>query len=254
MMMTRIINKNSRFGNSQSGVTLVALLAMMTIITISLLAVAPNLLQDVQREKELESIRRGEEVADAIREYVKAKNGLLPKSMDELLEGIPFGTKKRQILRVSAAIDPLSEDGKWRLIRYTSKELLNFERKVILYNGKVLPETQDQQFFQRYLVQLVNIVDTGEDTITTSFNEDSANNTEDGEFIGVASQSKNKSVIVYYGLEKHNKWIFTPLFRGGNGNGGGGTNSGGFGGGTGGGTGGGIGGGTGRGGGGVIIR
>ncbi len=222
--MMRIHRNNPRFKNSQSGVTLVALLAAMTIITITLLAVAPNLLQEVQRQKEIEAIQRGEEVADAIREYVKAKNGLLPKKMDDLLDGIPFGIKKRQILRASAAIDPLSKDGKWRLIRPTSKELINFEKKLITYNGKVLPETQDSQYFQRYLVQLVNVVDTGEDTITSSFKgdedeEDESNNTDEGEFIGVASQSKNNSVIVYYGLEKHSRWIFTPLFRGGNGSG-----------------------------------
>jgi hypothetical protein len=38
--------------------------------------------------------------------------------------------------------------------------------------------------------------------------------TEDQPFIGVASQSKSKSVIAYYGIENHSKWVFTPLFRG----------------------------------------
>ncbi len=33
-------------------------------------------------------------------------------------------------------------------------------------------------------------------------------------FIGVASQSRSTSVIAYYGIENHSKWIFTPLFRG----------------------------------------
>jgi len=40
--------------------TLVALLAMMTILAIVMLAIAPSVQLAVQREKELESIRRGE--------------------------------------------------------------------------------------------------------------------------------------------------------------------------------------------------
>jgi hypothetical protein len=38
--------------------------------------------------------------------------------------------------------------------------------------------------------------------------------TENTPFIGVASQSRATSVIAYYGIENHSKWIFTPLFRG----------------------------------------
>ena len=41
--------------------------------------------------------------------------------------------------------------------------------------------------------------------------------TDNTPFIGVASQDKQKSVVAYYGIERHSSWIFTPLFRGGNG-------------------------------------
>ncbi len=34
-----------------------------------------------------------------------------------------------------------------------------------------------------------------------------------GPFIGVSSRSQNKSMITYYGIDHHNGWIFTPLFR-----------------------------------------
>ncbi|MDQ3180607.1 MAG: type II secretion system GspH family protein, partial [Acidobacteriota bacterium] len=91
--------------NGQKGLSLIAVLAVMTIFAIALLAVAPTVQQGVQREKELEQIRRGEEVAEAIRQYVDFYQGSkLPNSMDDLLEGLPQGTKKRQILRPSAAI------------------------------------------------------------------------------------------------------------------------------------------------------
>ena len=49
--------------------TLIAVMAIMVLFAIALLAAAPSVQLEVQREKELESIRRGEEIADAIRQY-----------------------------------------------------------------------------------------------------------------------------------------------------------------------------------------
>jgi hypothetical protein len=34
-----------------------------------------------------------------------------------------------------------------------------------------------------------------------------------GPFVGVASRSRKDSVLTYYGIERHDQWIFTPLFR-----------------------------------------
>src|SRR5688500_14146878 len=111
--------------------SLLAIVAVMAIFAMSLLAVAPTVYIEVQREKELEQIRRGEEVADAIKQYVMFYRGAkLPTSMDDLLEGLPYGTKKRMILRPSAAVDPLSEDGKWRLIKSDSQAFRNFAKRV----------------------------------------------------------------------------------------------------------------------------
>src|SRR5919202_9895 len=92
----------------ESGYTLVALLALMTILAIAMLAAAPNIRQQSQRERELEAIFRGEEVAAAIGMYYTCAK-VLPTSMDQLLEGAqcPGRTKKLQVLRAEAAIDPL---------------------------------------------------------------------------------------------------------------------------------------------------
>ncbi|MGH9821586.1 MAG: hypothetical protein ACRD43_15610, partial [Pyrinomonadaceae bacterium] len=74
--------------------SLLAVMAIMTLLAIALLAAAPTVQVEVQREKELEAIRRGEEVADAIRQYVEFYRGAkLPNSMDDLLDGLPQGTK-----------------------------------------------------------------------------------------------------------------------------------------------------------------
>ncbi len=201
--------------HSESGMSMIAILAAMTLFAMSLLAIAPTVYIEVQREKELESIRRGEEVADAIKEYVLYYKGAkLPNTMDDLLEGLPFGTKKRMILRPSAAIDPLSEDGKWRLIKPESQAFISFGKRVQVYNNGLLPSSPSQ-VFDRFALPLVNIINTKSESDTKEADETEIDDvTENTPFIGVASQSKSKSIIAYYGIENHSKWIFTPLFRG----------------------------------------
>ena len=201
---------------SESGMTLLAVMAIMSVFAIALLAVAPSVQQEVQREKELETIRRGEEVAEAIRQYVEFYRGAkLPNSMDDLLEGLPQGTKKRQILRASAAIDPMSEDGKWRLIKADVQTLGAFAKRVQDYNGGILPANTSATF-DRYSIVIVNSLNTGSESDTAAPDDDLdvEITTDNTPFIGVASQSKAKSVIAYYGIENHSKWVFTPLFRG----------------------------------------
>ena len=233
--MTKATNKTV---NAESGMTLLAVMGIMAVFAISLLAVAPDIYQEVQREKELETIARGEEVAEAIRQYVEFYRGAkLPNSMKDLLDGLPQGTKKRQILRQSASIDPLSEDGKWRLIKADVQTLGPFAKRIQKYNGGALP-TNPSGTFDRYSLVIVNSVNSEDETDNEEPDDTDVEVTTDNTpFIGVASQNRGKSFIAYYGIENHSKWIFTPLFRGtgkniirsntrGNGTGGVGTGSG----------------------------
>lgn len=212
-------NRKSQIADrkSEQGMSLLAIVAVMAIFAMSLLAVAPTVYIEVQREKELEQIRRGEEVADAIRQYVLFYRGAkLPNSIDDLLEGLPYGTKKRMILRPSAAVDPLSEDGKWRLIKPDSQAFVNFGKRVQTFNNGLLPSNPSPQIFDRYSLALVNVINTkSEDDIEGADDMEIDDSTENTPFIGVASKSKSKSVIAYYGIENHSKWLYTPLFRGG---------------------------------------
>lgn len=196
----------------QNGATLLAVMGMMTIFAIGLLAVAPTIQYEVQREKELEAIRRGEEIADAIRQYVVFYNGQrLPDSIDDLLEGLPQGTKKRQILRASAAVDPLSEDGKWRLIKPDPQTIAKFAQRVMEHNNGVLP-SNPSPVLNRYAVVIVNSINTG--SADDADDEDFEVVTDNQPFIGVASQSRARSILNYYSIDRHSNWIFTPLFRG----------------------------------------
>ncbi len=200
----------------ERGYALIALLAMMTLMMIAAMALAPSVQHQSQRERELEAIARGEEVAEAIRAFYHiSQPNRLPTSMEELQEGAPFGTKKIQGLRASAARDPLSSSGEWRLVKVQDREFPEFMRALILYTNGRQPSTMttDQRLKAAVgnVPVLTNILDLGEEEdapggeITTS--------TSKGPFVGVASRSQRESVIAYYGIERHDKWIFTPLFK-----------------------------------------
>ena len=112
----------------ERGYALVALLALMTVLAISMMAAAPSMRQQTRRELEKEAIARGEEVAEAIRKWIHYKNAL-PTSMDDLVEGVnpPGLPKKIQLLRASAARDPLTNDGTWRTIKRSEERRVGKE-------------------------------------------------------------------------------------------------------------------------------
>ena len=209
---------------SEAGYTLVALLAMMTVVALFAMAVAPSVQQQALREREQEAIFRGEQVAEAIKAYYKYRSGVtravgdqaLPTSMDQLLEGIPIpgGSKNRQILRVSAARDPLTIEGEWRFILPRSESLVDFQQSIMFYSGNVLPPVRDpqiaqlQQFAVPRIISTTNLGAVTSPTGNTSLGDDAS-----GPFVGVASRSRRDSVLTYYGIERHDQWIFTPLFR-----------------------------------------
>jgi type II secretory pathway pseudopilin PulG len=210
--------------SGQSGYSLVALLAFMSLLALFALAAAPSLRQQGLREREKEAIFRGEQIAEAIRAYYGYRAGVLrvvgdqalPGSIDQLLEGIPVpgGSKKRQILRPSAARDPLSLTGEWRLIRPRSPELIDFQQSVITYSGNLIPTPRDPQMAalqQLAVPQLTSVLNTGTQDLSSGGEESS--DSYSGPFVGVASRNKTNSVLYYYDIDRHDRWIFTPLFR-----------------------------------------
>jgi type II secretory pathway pseudopilin PulG len=209
---TRAVEPAPRRG--ERGYSLVALLALMTVLMIMMMAAAPSLRQQSQRERELEAIARGEQVAEAIRNYVHYA-GRLPTSMDELQEGVtPRGsTRKIQVLRVSSARDPLSESGEWRPIKVNDRALIDFIRDLTRYTDGHLPSpTNDQALAQvAQMPRVTGVIDI--DTVEDSSGGDDDTLTSNGPFVGVASRSRRDSVVTYYGIERHSGWVFTPFYR-----------------------------------------
>ncbi len=206
------------YRRSEAGYTLVALLAMMTVLALFAMAAAPSIQQQVQRDREIDAIYRGEQVADAIRIYYSVQqrklghgDGALPNSIDQLLEGLPSGTKKVHILRASAAHDPLSDSGEWRLVKPRSAQLSDFTQSLMLFTENVRPPTNDPQLKDVEQLMAPPVLSAlGISRTVTSASDDESTS---GPTIGVSSRSKNKAVIYYYGIDKHDQWVFTPLFR-----------------------------------------
>ena len=202
--------------NNEGGYALVAMLVVMSLLALFAMAATSNVKQQAQREREKEAIFRGEQVADAIRSYYVSKGGAgtnsLPTDMEQLLEGIqiPGRTKKLQVLRASAAKDPLSKSGEWKVITPTSENFVELVRNLTVYTDGV-PPTSKAPFQNLPMPVVTNLLNTksSSDAPGGEDNSESAS----GPFIGVASRSQRNSVITYYGIDRHDQWIFTPIFR-----------------------------------------
>ena len=214
--MTARHSKDER-GSHERGYALIALLALMTLLMIAMMAAAPSLRHQSRRELELEAIARGEEVAEAIRMYIAINpTHQPPNSMEELLDGVtPAGrTKKVKVLRASAARDPLSESGEWRTVKLRDEVLVRFIRDISEYaDGRTPTATNDPslQPLAQQLPQLTGLV-TGLGGSSGEGGEEGSLSTS-GPFIGVTSRSRRDSIVTYYGIERHDRWVFTPFFR-----------------------------------------
>jgi hypothetical protein len=82
------------------------------------------------------------------------------------------------------------------------------------YAGSLLPTPRNQQIAQLQLFaapQLTSVLNTGTSTRTSG--SSSVDDDSTGPFVGVASRSRRSSVLTYYGIDTHDGWVFTPLFR-----------------------------------------
>ena len=161
-------------------------------------------------------------MADAIRLYYNAQlrvrgargEASLPTSIDNLIEGvaIPGRSKKLQVLRASAAKDPLTSSGEWRFVRPHSSAMADFTRNIMLYTENVVPKTSDPELAQQQQFMAPPALAVSGLTGGSLSGDDLAESST-GPFIGVTSRSKQKAVIYYYGIDQHNQWVFTPFYR-----------------------------------------
>ena len=90
---------------------MLAILLMMALMIIAATIVAPRVVQQIKRDREEEMIHRGTEYARAIKKYYK-KFGSYPSTLEQL-----DTTNQIRFLRKRYK-DPLTKDGKWKLLNY----------------------------------------------------------------------------------------------------------------------------------------
>ena len=95
----------------QHGYVLLAILFALTLLVIALAAAAPRAAKAIQRQKEGESIRRGDQYALAIRRFYK-KFGRYPSDLDQL-----ENTNNIRFLR-RKYIDPITGKDDWQPIQF----------------------------------------------------------------------------------------------------------------------------------------
>ena len=116
----RIDHSNERPGvgrrSSESGYAYIMALALIMAVIIGSQVVLESLVTQGRRQREEETIWRGNQWARAIRLYYH-KTGHYPQSIDDLENGLP----DLHFLRESAIKDPMEpDDGSWRLIYVNS--------------------------------------------------------------------------------------------------------------------------------------
>jgi len=95
--------------NGEDGFLLVAMILAVALILVFLAVAAPRVAKDLQHEKELETVHRGNQYVRAIRLYYR-KFGHYPGSVDELVKSNNIRFLRRKYL------DPMTGKDDWRII------------------------------------------------------------------------------------------------------------------------------------------
>jgi len=171
--------------SAESGFSLVALIAAMTIMMIVMGAATPSWKYVMQDMREEELFFRGDQIAGAIERYQKKNGNTLPVSLEILVKG--------KYLRKAYA-EPMTKHGKWRMIRPGEVAGVGMPPG---FPGQ-LPGGPGQKPGQDPSPA------PGKDWSKSA----SPPPTTIGPFVGVASWSKEKSFRLMNGRNSYDQWLF----------------------------------------------
>jgi type II secretory pathway pseudopilin PulG len=160
----------ARARGAQSGFSLVAVVAGMTIMLIMIGAAMPSWKYVVQNEREQELYFRGDQIASAIERYQKKNGGAVPPSLEVLVKG--------KFLR-RAYKDPMTKDGKWKFIKPGEA--------ILPRAGAALPGRAARVMREDAGSRAIGIQQP---------------------FVGVASTSPDESLRVMNGKDHYDEWLF----------------------------------------------
>lgn len=180
---------------TESGYNFVILVMAIAVLNIMAAAALPLWSHVIRREKEEELIFRGFQYAEAIRVYKMRFGGQPPTRLAELVEREPRSI--RQLWK-----DPMTEDGKWRLIFQNQGGPLNIpdpnDPNGREGSGGKDPEGGGEEGEGE-----------GEGEEESSFGKPKEEEVQVGPISGVRSRSRDASILVFYGRERYDEWEFT---------------------------------------------
>jgi type II secretory pathway pseudopilin PulG len=180
----------------QKGYVLLAVMLFVTLLIIALAVAAPQIGQQIKREREEELIHRGQEYSTAIKKFYRANNGQYPVSLDQLAN-----SNNRRFLRKRYK-DPITGKDDWKLI-HVGEAILNLNPNTS-QSGSSDPNNSSQNGN--------NQDNTGKTGGAGQNNPPGGQGTPGpiggGQIIGVSSISKQKSIKEIKGKDHYDEWQF----------------------------------------------
>jgi len=169
----------SRVRRGEGGFSMVALLAGLAIMTFGLMLALPSWNYLARDDKEQELIFRGRQISNAVARFQRKNGNALPTTFEQLVEG--------KYLR-KAYKDPMTKDGKWRVLR----------------PGEGLPAQPPRGPGQPAPAP----TPSPSPTPRSVFGPNSGSPT--GPIAGVASLSTDTGLRSVNGSPNYNRWVFAP--------------------------------------------
>ncbi len=212
------LKKTSRTRIAEQGYMLLAVMLAMTLILIAMGAAAPRIAQQIKRDKELELVHRGKDVAIAIKHFVHKNGGRYPTSLEQLED-----TNHIRFLRRRWK-DPTTGDSIWRLVHVGEAEI-----KIPTPSPGLNPNTTNPGLSGSGNAGLSNSSSGGTanntanlfssngsqggaGTLTTS-NIGNGQTLGGGQIIGIASVNKSKSILEFNDKDEYDQWFFVYDLR-----------------------------------------
>jgi type II secretory pathway pseudopilin PulG len=135
--------------SGEQGWALLGLLLALGVMSIVLASsIVPNVQMQVQRDKEIETIYRGEQMAEGIARYYNggALRGIQLQQrppwgylteLEKLRDGVTVGVNERKFVRPSAMIDPVS-NSEWEPVRARDPRIMKFLQAWAVQTGVFL--------------------------------------------------------------------------------------------------------------------
>ena len=218
-----ILKKTSRTRIAEQGYMLLSVMLAMTLILIAMAIEAPRIAQQIKRDKELELVHRGKDVATAIKHFVHKNGGRYPSSLEQLED-----TNHIRYLRRRWK-DPTTGESIWRLVHVGEAEI-----KIPTPNPGLNPNTNNPGLGGGISGLSNNTPATSPNTtapvlpgtgpqanpqpgnqlgtLTTS-NVGNGQTVGGGQIIGIASVNKNKSILEFNEKDEYDEWFFVYDLR-----------------------------------------